>query len=143
MYAAVSEFNAGAGIEITASHNPIDYNGMKLINKGAQPLSNEEFSAIKSLAEAGKFGTAFGCGSAISVEKEARDCYLRKIISFVNPKLLQPIKIVINSGNGAAGPTSMVSDELKTWCKNQLCICTSDLIIILNGIYNLFLKKKG
>ena len=114
MYAAVSEFNAGAGIEITASHNPIDYNGMKLIKKGAQPLSNEEFSAIKSLAEAGKFGTAFGCGSAISVEKEARDCYLRKIISFVNPKLLQPIKIVINSGNGAAGPTiDALSDELR------------------------------
>ena len=68
MYAAVSEFNAGAGIEITASHNPIDHNGMKLTAAVCNP-SNEEFSK-KSLAEAGKFGTAFGCGSAISVEKK-------------------------------------------------------------------------
>ena len=51
MYAAVTEFDACAGIEVTASHNPIDYNGMKIVGRGSQPLSDEEFEAIKDLAE--------------------------------------------------------------------------------------------
>ena len=39
MYAAVSEFNSEAGIEVTASHNPIEYNGMKIVKKASKPLS--------------------------------------------------------------------------------------------------------
>ena len=39
VYAAASEFNADAGIEITASHNPVDYNGMKIVKQGSRPLS--------------------------------------------------------------------------------------------------------
>ena len=47
VYAAVSEFGACAGIAVTASHNPIDYNGMKIVGRGSQPLSDDEFEAIK------------------------------------------------------------------------------------------------
>ena len=54
MYAAVSEFNADAGIS-TASHNPIDYNGMKIVKGGSQPLTSKEFSNIKRLAEENTF----------------------------------------------------------------------------------------
>ena len=55
VYAAVSAFKADAGIEVTASHNPIDYNGMKIVKQGSQPLDNNEFVSIKKLAEANKF----------------------------------------------------------------------------------------
>ena len=55
VYAAVSEFSACAGVEITASHNPIDYNGMKIVGRSSQPLSDEEFKAIKKLAEESNF----------------------------------------------------------------------------------------
>ena len=51
MYAAVSEFGVGAGIELTASHNPIDYNGMKIVKNHSKPLSNQEFLSIKYLAD--------------------------------------------------------------------------------------------
>ena len=52
MYWAVTEFNACAGIEITASHNPINYNGMKIVKSGSQPLDDQQdFQAIKLLAE--------------------------------------------------------------------------------------------
>jgi len=52
MYWAVTEFNACAGIEITASHNPINYNGLKIVKSGSQPLNDQEyFQAIKTLAE--------------------------------------------------------------------------------------------
>ena len=55
MYAAVAEFNACAGIEVTASHNPIDYNGMKIVKRGSRPLSDHEFGMIRSLASANNF----------------------------------------------------------------------------------------
>ena len=49
MYWAVQTFNADLGIEITASHNPIDYNGMKIVKAEAKPLSQKEFLEIKGL----------------------------------------------------------------------------------------------
>ena len=53
MYSAVTEFSACSGIEITASHNPINYNGMKFVKSKSRPLNiDKEFKAIKSLAEA-------------------------------------------------------------------------------------------
>ena len=48
MYAAVTEFGACAGIEVTASHNPIDYNGMKIVGRGSKPLSDDEFGHKRS-----------------------------------------------------------------------------------------------
>ena len=55
MYAGVTEFEACAGIEVTASHNPIDYNGMKIVGYGSKPLSDDEFGRIKDLAEDSNF----------------------------------------------------------------------------------------
>ena len=55
MYWAVTSQKACAGIEVTASHNPIDYNGMKIVKRGSEPLSEEEFHAIQELAESGGF----------------------------------------------------------------------------------------
>ena len=55
MYWAVTEFEACAGIEVTASHNPINYNGMKIIKSGSQPLDDiEDFQIIKALANSAK-----------------------------------------------------------------------------------------
>ena len=54
MYWAVTEFGACAGIEVTASHNPINYNGMKIVKSGSQPLDNAaDFRVIKALASSG------------------------------------------------------------------------------------------
>ncbi len=55
VYAFVSEFDGCAGIQITASHNPINYNGMKIVGRGSKPLRNDEFQAIKGLAEVCNF----------------------------------------------------------------------------------------
>ena len=104
MYWSVSLFNADAGIEITASHNPIEYNGMKIVKKGSQPLSEEDFSSIRYLAECNSFKRNQIEGLRKNKKKKAREGYLNKIISFVDEKNLKPLKIVINSGNGAAGP---------------------------------------
>ena len=55
VYAAVTEFDACAGIEVTASHNPINYNGMKIVGRSSQPLSEHEFGLIKTFAEENNF----------------------------------------------------------------------------------------
>lgn len=104
MYCAVSELNADAGVEVTASHNPIEYNGLKIVKKGSQPLSEYEFASIKSVSENNKFFKQKRLGLQINQKDKARKAYLDKIISFVDLKSLKPLKIVINSGNGVAGP---------------------------------------
>ena len=105
MYAAVSEFGACAGIEVTASHNPINYNGMKIVKQYSQPLTDQEFSKIKQLAEQNKFILSKHSSLVKDKRSAARNTYVEKILSFVDLQSLQPLKIVINSGNGAAGPT--------------------------------------
>lgn len=106
MYWAVSNFSASAGIVVTASHNPINYNGMKIVKSGSRPLDdNEDFKAIKNLAETEKWTKTDNKGSHLDYSDQARSDYVTKVMSFVNRNELKPLKIVINSGNGAAGPT--------------------------------------
>lgn len=111
MYFSVSEFNADAGIEVTASHNPIDYNGMKIVKQQSQPLTAQEFSDIKTLAESNEFAVSNKLGAVCNKKKEARSAYIKKVLSFVDLDSLKPLKIVINSGNGVAGPVVDALDK--------------------------------
>ena len=117
VYAAVAELNADAGIEITASHNPIEYNGLKIVKKGSKPLTEQEFLNLKFLAEGNSFLPSKRSGLKIDKKLKARDAYISKILSFVDLPRLTPLKIVINSGNGAAGPTI---DALKLKLNQEL-----------------------
>ena len=106
MYWAVSEFGACAGIEITASHNPINYNGIKIVKSKSQPLHQEtDFMSIKKLAETAVFSTPSYRGIMTDRSDEAREAYVNRVLSFIEIDKLSSLKIVVNSGNGAAGPT--------------------------------------
>lgn len=106
MYWAVTEFGACAGIEVTASHNPIDYNGMKIVKSGSRPLDDaSDFQPIRALAEAGVWSHALRLGRVIDRSHEARKKYVSRVLSLVDVQAFRPLKIVVNSGNGAAGPT--------------------------------------
>jgi len=105
MYWAVTSQKACAGIEVTASHNPIDYNGMKIVKCGSEPLSEKEFRAIQERAEAGRFSATLSEGRVLPRAFEARRAYVEKLMGFVTPTDLKPLKIVVNAGNGAAGPS--------------------------------------
>ncbi len=102
MYFATDHLGAEAGIEVTASHNPMDYNGMKLVGPGARPLTPVQFQAVKARAQAADF-TAAGAGRLTPVDPRA--AYVARLLSFVDLSALRPLKIVVNAGNGAAGPT--------------------------------------
>jgi len=105
MYFATAHFGADGGICVTASHNPMDYNGMKMVKRGSAPLDGPtEFLAIKALAESQDFAPAPGNGH-IWQEHSARGYYVERVLSFVDTAALRPLKIVVNAGNGAAGPT--------------------------------------
>ena len=106
MYWAVSEFDACAGIEITASHNPINYNGVKIVKSKSQPLHEEnDFKAIKKLAEKAVFSSPTHPGKIIDRSVEAREAYVDRVLSFIDIEKFSPLKIVVNCGNGTAGPT--------------------------------------
>ena len=114
MYAAVTEFEACAGVEVTASHNPIDYNGMKIVGRGSKPLSYDEFERIKGLAMENNFSQPQKMGFVLDKKEVARAAYVDKVLGFVDCAILKPLKIIINSGNGAAGPTvDAINKELK------------------------------
>ena len=105
MYWATTEYAAAGGIEVTASHNPINFNGLKLVKFGSYPLDNKELLGIKSIAEKNAFYSSRLRGSRLDIAREARTKYVAKVLSFVNIEVFKPLKIVVNSGNGAAGPT--------------------------------------
>jgi len=116
MYWAVTEFGACAGIEVTASHNPINYNGMKIVKSHSRPLDDAgDFQVIKALARSQEWANVGEVGKEFDRSKEARKAYVDRILSFVDVKVLRPLKIVMNSGNGAAGPTfDAIADRLRT-----------------------------
>ena len=91
------------GIVVTASHNPLDYNGMKLVRAGAQPISGDSgLDAIQSLAEAGNFLPAARQGKIVA--GSFRESYIRHLLGYVDAAAFKPLKVVVNAGNGCAGP---------------------------------------
>ena len=106
MYWAVTEFGACAGIEVTASHNPINYNGMKIVKSQSRPLDDaDDFQVIKALAGSQDWSSGAEIGKELDRSAEARRAYVDRVLSFIDVKALLPLKLVVNSGNGAAGPT--------------------------------------
>ncbi|MGY8986699.1 MAG: phosphomannomutase CpsG, partial [Sphingomonadales bacterium] len=105
IYFATSHLGVDAGIEVTASHNPMDYNGMKLVREGSRPISEDTgLQDIKKIAEENNFKNTKVKGSykTLSLRKE----YIDHLLTYINLKnITRPIKLVINSGNGSAGPT--------------------------------------
>ena len=105
MYFATSHFEADGGICVTASHNPMDYNGMKLVGRGSAPLDPAtELARVKALAEADDLAPAAEKGR-IRPAEGAREAYVARVLSFVDIAALKPLKLLVNAGNGAAGPT--------------------------------------
>lgn len=103
VYFATRYLNADGGIQVTASHNPIDYNGMKLVKDNSRPISGDNgLFDIKKLAEENHFSSATSRGEI--TQQDTREPYIAHLLSYINPPALKPMKIVVNAGNGAAGP---------------------------------------
>ncbi len=102
IYFAAFHLDVDGGIEVTASHNPMDYNGMKFVRRGAQPISGDSgLREIKLLAEANDFVPAARKGAF--TRQSILLPYVEHLLRYIEPKNLRPLKLVVNSGNGAAG----------------------------------------
>jgi phosphomannomutase len=102
MYFATAHLRAGGGIMVTASHNPKDYNGMKLVGPGAVPLADEEFARVQALTLIPTQPDRLP-GGAREGAAAVRADYVASVADLVGP--VGPIRVLANSGNGAAGPT--------------------------------------
>jgi len=102
VYFATFHLGVCGGIEVTASHNPLDYNGMKLVQQGARPISSDSgLLEIKQLAEQGDFAVASHKGSYR--QQSILADFVQHLLGYIKAENFKPLKIVVNSGNGAAG----------------------------------------
>lgn len=102
VYYATDYLHADGGIEVTASHNPMDYNGMKLVAAGAKPISSDSgLNDIKRLAEMNRFNPILSRGQ---LKKQSNLIpYVKHLLTYIKADHIQPMKLVVNAGNGAAG----------------------------------------
>ena len=104
VYFATSHLKADGGIEVTASHNPIDYNGMKPIREGSRPISSDTgLLDIKRLAEANQFAPVDAAARGGYEKRSVLNEYLDHLLGYIDNEAIRPIKLVMNAGNGAAG----------------------------------------
>lgn len=102
VYFGTFHLGVDGGICVTASHNPMDYNGMKLVKKGAEPISGDSgLDDIRLIAEKGEFKDSSSKGSV--EKKNIRPDYIEHLLTYVNPSDIKPLKVVVNAGNGGAG----------------------------------------
>ena len=106
MYFAVNHFHADGGICVTASHNPVEFNGMKMVGRGAAPLDPATtFADIRKLAETGSVHASRSGGRLTHCTSQVRQAYVQRVLSFLDLSDLKPLRILVNAGHGSAGPT--------------------------------------
>jgi phosphomannomutase len=102
VYFAAFHLDVDGGIEVTASHNPMDYNGMKLVARGAQPISGDTgLKAIQVLAEANQFIAPTKRGDL--TRQSILEPYVAHLLTYIDSTAIKPLKLVVNAGNGVAG----------------------------------------
>ena len=102
IYYATSSLGVCGGIEVTASHNPMDYNGMKLVRELSKPISGDTgLFDIKKLAELNEFDEIAKRGT-LSRQSNLSP-YVEHLMTYIRPSNIKALKLVVNSGNGAAG----------------------------------------
>lgn len=104
VYFAAFHLSLDGGIMITASHNPVDYNGFKFVRESARPISGDTgLEDIRKIAEQNSFSEVSHKGDMI--QTDLSDAYVEHLLSYLKSvKDLKPYKIVVNAGNGVAGP---------------------------------------
>ena len=115
IYFATSHLAVDGGVEVTASHNPMNYNGMKLVREQSKPVSGDtglrdiQLMAEQQpwLKERDKGAMAQGKYSTVSI----LDAYVQHLLGYVKFENIKPLKLVVNSGNGVAGHVIDVLEE--------------------------------
>ena len=102
VYFGAFHLDVQGGIEVTASHNPMDYNGMKLVRENARPISADTgLKEIRTLAETENFNAVANKGT--TQKYNILPEFIQHLLTYIDPAQIRPLKLVMNAGNGAAG----------------------------------------
>jgi phosphomannomutase len=103
LYFAAARDGHDGGAQITASHNPKDYIGMKLVRREAFPLSGDAgIDDIREMVVNRKIPRPAASTGRLT-QHEILDDYVRHVLSFIDPKAVKPFNAVLDAGNGIAG----------------------------------------
>jgi phosphomannomutase len=104
VYFATSYLETDGGIEVTASHNPLDYNGMKPVRENSKPISSDTgLLKIKAMAEENDFPAVDESARGTIKQVSILEPYLDHLMDYIDLASIKPLKLVMNAGNGAAG----------------------------------------
>ena len=103
MYFAVARDGHDGGAQITASHNPKEYNGLKLVRREAFPLSGDAgIGDIRDMVNDNRLPAPASTRGTVS-QSEMLDDYVNHVMSFIDPSVVKPFKVVADAGSGIAG----------------------------------------
>src|SRR3954464_10002330 len=103
LYFAVATDRLDGGVQVTASHNPGQYNGMKMVRKDAWPLSGEEgLKEIREMIAAGAIPAAAARRGTVTT-KNVLDAYVQHVLSFIDLSVIKPFNVVLDAGSGMGG----------------------------------------
>jgi len=101
LYFAVGEEGLDGGVMVTASHNPKEYTGMKIVRAGALPVGGD--SGLLDVRDRALTGPSGSMRSASIQTLDIWPAYVERVLSFIDPAALRPLKVVIDAANGMAG----------------------------------------
>src|SRR5256714_397745 len=102
LYFAGGELGLDGGLTVTASHNPKEYTGMKIVRRGALPVGGESgLLDVRDRARAGAWGDPGPAGTVST--HDIWPAYVDRVMSFIDASALRPLKVVIDAANGMAG----------------------------------------
>ena len=101
VYFAVGELGLDGGIEVTASHNPKEYTGMKIVRRGALPVGGD--SGLMEVRDRAAAGFEESSRRGDVSEYDIWPAYVERVLSFVDLSSIRPLRIVIDAANGMAG----------------------------------------
>jgi len=125
LYFAVIRDGLGGGAQVTASHNPKQYNGVKMVRAGALPLSGDAgIGDIRDMIANGHLPRPETRRGSLSTGEVVPD-YLEKVMSFIDPSAIRPFSVVLDAGSGMAGLTAPTIFE-RLPCKTTALCCEID-----------------
>ena len=103
VYFATSHLKLDGGIMVTASHNPMDYNGMKLIREESKPISGDTgLKDIEKIVFEDLYKPEAQTKGSIT-QVDVKDAYVEHLMTYIDPAKINRLKVVANCGNGCAG----------------------------------------